>query len=65
MNGKEMKEMQFTDDELYVLSDAMLTLIRDTNKALRLAHDSKCIQELENLNQKHRKLNEKICMMLQ
>lgn len=59
------KEKQFTDDELYMLSDGMLALIRNTNKALQLTSDKSCIEALENLNKKYRELNTKICGMLE
>lgn len=56
---------QFTDDELYMLSDGMLALIRNTNQALQLTSDKDCIEALENLNKKYKDLNTKICGMLQ
>lgn len=56
---------QFTDDELYMLSDGMLALIRNTNQALQLTSDKSCIEALENLNKKYRELNTKICGMLE
>ena len=59
------KEKQFTNDELYMLSDGMLALIRNTNKALQLTSDKSCIEALENLNKKYRELNTKICGMLE
>lgn len=55
---------QFTDDELYMLSDGMLALIRNTNQALQLTSDKGCIEALENLNKKYKDLNTKICGML-
>ena len=60
-----MKNKQFTDDELYMLSDGMLALIRNTNQALQLTSDKGCIEALENLNKKYRELNIKICGMLE
>lgn len=41
-----MSNNQFTDDELYMLSDGILSLIRNTNEALRLVYDSKSINVL-------------------
>ena len=58
-------DKQFTDDELYMLSDGMLALIRNTNQALQLTSDKSCIEALENLNKKYRELNTKICGMLE
>ena len=60
-----MENKQFTDDELYMLSDGMLALIRNTNQALHLTSDKSCIEALENLNKKYRELNTKICGMLE
>lgn len=58
-------EKQFKDDELYILSDGVLALIRNTNKALKLTRDKNCIETLKNLNRKYKKLNAKICRMLE
>ena len=58
-------EKQFTDDELYMLSDGVLALIRNTNQALQLISDKGCIEALENLNKEYRELNTKICGMLE
>lgn len=57
-------EKQFTDEELYMLSDGMLALIRNTNKAL-IVSDSKDIEALFETRQKYRDLNTKICKMLE
>ena len=56
---------QFTDDELYILSDGILSLIRNTNQALQLTSNKKCIEALENSNQIYKELNTKICGMLE
>lgn len=58
------KEKQFTDEELYMLSDGILALIRNTNEALRLVCDSKSIEVLQETQKKYKKLNSKICGML-
>ena len=55
----------FTDDELYILSDGMLALIRNINKAAKLVCDSKTLDALENELKKYRELNSKICKMLE
>ena len=57
-------ETQFTDDELYMLSDGMLALIRNINKAAKLVCDSKTLDTLEVELEKYRELNTKICKML-
>ena len=61
----ENNKKQFTDEELYMLSDGVLVLIRNTNQALQLTSDKSCIEALENLNRKYRELNTKICGMLE
>ena len=58
-------EKQFTDDELYMLSDGILALIRSTNEALRLVCDSKSIEVLQESQKKYKDLNAKICGMLE
>ena len=56
---------QFTDDELYMLSDGMLALIRDINAAMKLVHDKQSVETLGNELSKYRELNKKICAMLE
>ena len=56
---------QFTDDELYMLSDGILALIRSTNEALRLVCDSKSIEVLQESQKRYKDLNAKICGMLE
>ena len=58
-------EKQFTDDELYMLSDGILALIRSTNEALRLVCDSKSIEVLQESQKRYKDLNAKICGMLE
>ena len=60
----ENNKKQFTDEELCMLSDGMLALIRNTNQALQLTSDKSCIEALENLNKKYKELNTKICGMM-
>ena len=57
-------EKQFTDDELYMLSDGVLALIRNTNEAMKLVSDGKSIEVLGDTLTKYRELNKKICDML-
>lgn len=54
----------FTDKELYILSDAMLCLIRQTNKNMKEVYDKESIEALENAVNQYRKLNTKVCMMV-
>lgn len=58
-------EKQFTDDELYMLSDGILALIRSTNEALKLVCDSKNIEVLQESQKRYKNLNAKICGMLE
>lgn len=64
--GRKEEEvtMEFTDDEMYILSDALLSLIRGTNEALRFTYDKKCIEELQKVARKYQTLNEKVCKYL-
>ena len=55
---------QFTDDELYILSDGVLALIRNTNEAMKLISERKSIEVLGDTLTKYRDLNKKICDML-
>ena len=57
-------EKQFTDEELYMLSDGILALIRSTNEALRLICDNKSIEVLQETQKRYKDLNTKICGML-
>ena len=54
----------FTDKELYILSDAMLCLIRQTNKSMKEVYDKESIKALENAVNQYRELNTKVCMMV-
>lgn len=60
----ENNKNQFTDDELYILSDGMLALIRNTNEAVKLVSDGKSIEVLGDTLTKYIELNKKICDML-
>ena len=57
-------EIQFTDDELYMLSDGLLALIRNVNNASKLVCHSKTLDALETELEKYKELNTKICKML-
>ena len=60
----ENNKKQFTDEELYMLSDGVLALIRNTNEAMKLVSDGKSIEVLGDTLTKYRDLNKKICDML-
>ena len=60
----ENNKKQFTDEELYMLSDGVLALIRNTNEAMKLVPDGKSIEVLGDTLTKYRELNKKICNML-
>lgn len=55
---------EFISEEMYILSDAMLELIRTTNNALKLVYDNDSIKALQTTLEKYQKLNEKVCRML-
>ena len=55
---------EFTSEEMYILSDAMLELIRTTNNALKLVYDNDSIKALQTTLEKYQKLNEKVCRLL-
>ena len=55
---------EFTSEEMYILSDAMLELIRTTNNALKLVYDNDSIKALQTTLEKYQRLNEKVCRML-
>lgn len=57
-------EKQFTDDELRMLSNGILSLIDNVTKALNLVCDSKSVKVLLASQEKYRELNTKICEMI-
>ena len=59
------KQKQFTDDELYILSDGLLALIRNVNEASKLVCSSKSLDVLEKEYEKYKELNAKVCSMLE
>jgi len=54
----------FTDEELYILSDAMLALIRNTNHALKCIYDKHSIATLTATKTNYQELSQKVCSML-
>jgi len=56
--------MNFSNEELYMLSEGILLLIRDANGAAALLHDANLIKEVEDLRSKYVELNAKICDMI-
>ena len=54
----------FTSEEMYILSDALLELIRTTNDALKLVYDKDSIKALQTTLKKYQKVNEKVSRML-
>ena len=59
-------DKQFTDDEMYILSDGMLALIKNMNSALELMPESKsdAIIALRELRSTYKELNDKICKII-
>jgi hypothetical protein len=61
MNGKTVS---FTRDELIMLSDGILSMMENTNKALALIKSSEAHNILEKELEKYRQLNNKVCGMM-
>ena len=55
---------QLTSEELMLLSDGMLALIRDVNEAAKLVPDGSANSALRELAEKYQALNSKICAMI-
>ena len=60
----EKNRRQGTDEELYMLSDGGLALIRNTNEAMKLVSDGKSIEVLGDTLTEYKELNKKICDLL-
>ena len=60
----ENNKNQFTNDELYMLSDGVFALIRNVDEALKLVCDAKSIDTLQEIQRKYSYLNTKICKMM-
>lgn len=56
--------MTFTNNELYMLSEAILCAIGANNRAVELACGEKAITALIEANQRLRDLNNKVCEMM-
>ena len=52
---------QFTDDEMYILSDGLLALIRSTSKALELTYNAESVEKMKAALEKYKELNTKVC----
>lgn len=52
---------QFTEEELRILSKAMICLMDSTNEALRKTYDEESIAALKKSMQKYQEINLKIC----
>ena len=57
-------EKPFTEEELCMLSNGMLSIIRNTNEAVMLISDDKSIKVLEDALKKYQELNKKVCEMM-
>ena len=58
------KTGSFTYDELIMLSDGILSMMENTNKALALIKSSEVYDILSKELEKYRQLNNKICDMM-
>lgn len=57
-------DYNFTNEELNILSDALINLIRTVNEAKLLIPDKKCQEEITNNIKKYTKLNCKVCSLM-
>ena len=64
--AEKMGGGQFTDDEMYILSDGVLALMKNMNSVLELMPESKsdAIVVLRESISTYKELNDKICMMI-
>lgn len=56
-----LEDSYFSDEELNIMSDGILSLIHNVNEAIRLTRDEKAQDVLRDANRKYRELNSKIC----
>ena len=61
----ENNNIQFTNEELQLLSDGMLALIDNSCNALQLVRDKEVINALFESQDRYNELNDKICAMLE
>jgi len=54
----------FTNEELHILSNAMINLIKSTNDSRALFYDEEIIDSLKKASSKYVHLNDKICRMM-
>lgn len=59
-----IKSMNFTDEELYTLSDGILALIRDAGDAKKLVHREQTQLAIDEEVNRLTALNSKICGMI-
>lgn len=56
-----LEDRLFSDEELNIMSDGILALIHNVNKAIQLTRDEKAQDALRDANKRYRELNSKIC----
>ena len=54
----------FTDEELGMLSNGLLSLFQMNNNVLQFITDEQCIDRLGELNKKYQELNCKVCKLM-
>lgn len=65
VESKNGFKIEFTEEEIYILSDGLLSLIQRTGEALKIVSDRECQKVLMQTSEKYLSLNSKICRLLQ
>ena len=60
----DQRNTEFTDDELYLLSEGLLALIGNTTKAMQYTYDRTALEALNVAMNKYSALNSKVCGMM-
>ena len=56
--------MNFTDNELHMISDGLIALIRDAGEAKKLIHSEKTLASIDEETKQLVSLNDKVCNMM-
>ena len=59
-SGKERASMKLSNEEIYILSEGLLTLIHNCSEACKLVPDRKAQEEIYNTIYKYQELNSKL-----
>lgn len=61
---EKMVECNFTEQEIKMLSDAVLMQIKDLGQAMKLTYDYACLQAIKQASERYGELNSKLCEVL-